>query len=470
MPDLLSLAIWMAATYGTAPLEARLETHLTSYRSMRGERFTATVISPLEWSGVVRIPAGATMEGQVRRAQGVGWGWRRERAGLELQFDGYRLADGRWYPLRAYLRRVDNAREEVSERGRIRGIVAASSPNGLVRGLWGRPSAALAARSPAGLTGLSGRVWSAYALGPVGVAGLMAARVALFRLPEPEIHLPPGAEFRIQVAELPEQAPKFEVERPAGLETPETNELRSQPAEIRRPNGEAVTDVINVAIRGSREQLAAAMLSAGWYPAEPLTKRSFARSWAAFTKNHGYATAPVSRLLYQNRDPDLVFQKSFNSIAKRHHVRLWRMGERDGEIWWVGAATHDIGIAFDASRFSLTHRVDRRIDRERQKLGNDLAFTGCAAALGWVERAEMAESSARRVTDGRISVLGLRDCEASEWARREAAGPKRAGNPVSRFGRRIVLETRDYLFRDNPYYWAVRLATRRRPLEVRSGG
>ena len=39
----------------------------------------------------------------------------------------------------------------------------------------------------------------------------------------------------------------------------------------------------------------------------------------------------------EGRLPDLVFQKSFNTLAKRHHVRLWQV-EVPGGTAWVGAA------------------------------------------------------------------------------------------------------------------------------------
>ena len=71
----------------------------------------------------------------------VGFGFVHERATLELAFHEYELADGNRYPLGAHLQFIENAREEVDSRGRIRGILAASSPQGLLRGIWYRPSA-----------------------------------------------------------------------------------------------------------------------------------------------------------------------------------------------------------------------------------------------------------------------------------------------------------------------------------------
>ncbi len=60
----------------------------------------------------------------------------------------------------------------------------------------------------------------------------------------------------------------------------------------------------------------------------------------------GYSTAPVSTLLYQDAEPTVVFQKSFNTIAKRHHIRIWRAGDFEGNEVWLGAATHDAGVGF----------------------------------------------------------------------------------------------------------------------------
>ena len=61
--------------------------------------------------------------------------------------------------------------------------------------------------------------------------------------------------------------------------------------------------------------------------------------------------SPVSALLMNERPPDLVFQKSLNTFAKRHHVRIWKLAKKyNGREVWVGAATHDIATTQQSSR------------------------------------------------------------------------------------------------------------------------
>src|SRR5262245_27182299 len=181
----------------------RLDTPLSSFATPIGTSFTGTVISHLEIDGQVIIPQGSVVRGTVRRARSVGLGLLHERATLELAFSEYQLADGNRYPLGAHLQFIENAREQVDSRGRIRGILAASSPQGLLRGIWYRPTSDFFHRSALGLTGVGGAIWTKLSLGPVGAAGIMAARYTFFRLPEPEIQLRQGTEMRLVATSVP---------------------------------------------------------------------------------------------------------------------------------------------------------------------------------------------------------------------------------------------------------------------------
>ena len=140
--------------------QVRLDIPLTSYGSPAGTAFTATVISPLEIDGQLIILQGSVVRGIVRRASAVGFGLRHETATLELAFHEYELADGTRYPIEARVEFVENAREQVDSRGRIKGVLAASSPQGLLRGIWYRPGDDFFSHSAIGLTGLGGALWS----------------------------------------------------------------------------------------------------------------------------------------------------------------------------------------------------------------------------------------------------------------------------------------------------------------------
>ncbi len=438
-------------------LNLRLTTTLTSYDSKVGSEFRAVVIAPYELNGELVLPSGTVVLGSVRRVKGIGLGIVRERASLDLTFREYELADGRRFPFRAMLRTVDNAREKVNEEGRITGILAANGPQNLVGGVWHRPSIALLTRAFIGLTGAGGRIFSAYSMGPIGGTVLFAIRCAMFRLPEPEIRFPVGTEMKLTVTELPAGSPAFASQEPAIVPTDLAEWLAKQPVEVSKPRDKPAPDLINIAILGSREDLENAFRAAGWFEAESLTPRSFSRAYTAFTKQTGYAAAPMSKLLYHGDEPDAVFQKSFNTMRKRDHIRLWR-AEAAGEELWLGAATHDIGVKFKTA-LTLTHRIHPQIDAERAKVVNDLTFAGCVEPAGYVDRAASIRTGVEAkevITDGKLAVLFLRSACRGPL---DTFSPDMPNPPNSRAGRivrRMMLEGRQYALRGNAYYWAWR--------------
>jgi hypothetical protein len=439
-------------------LNVRLSTSITSYDSREGSDFQSVVIAPYERQGRVMLPQGTIVYGTVLQSKGVGLGLKRERATLRLAFREYELPDGRRFPLRASLRTIDNARERVGPEGEIKGILAANGPHSLIHGLWHRPRLDLFPRSFIGLTGTGGKIFTKYSMGPIGAAGLFAARLAIVRLPEPEIRLPEGTELKVDVSRLADDAPSFDPAEPGTIDSTLGLQFGVQSIAVTKPGGGLAADIINVAFLGSREDLARAFGLAGWHEAERLSARSMSRTYKAYTAQQGYEAAPVSKLLYENAEPDIVFQKSLNTISKRHHIRLWRYDMGGREVW-LGAATHDVGVTFDSSAMSFTHQIHPQIDTERSKVVNDLTFTGCIAPAAYVDRPEAAiqpEHASAIVTDGRLAVIAFVDgCKAQsgEFPLNLPAPPK---SRVTRIVRRMVLEGRQYVLRGNAYYWAYR--------------
>lgn len=437
-------------------LHVRLHGPLTSYHAKAGHPFSAVVTAPAEVDGRLVIPSGTIVHGTVRRVARVGLGLVRERAALDLEFHEYELADGRRVPISARLASLENARETVTDEGRIKGILAASNPQSFVSGLWYLPKASIFHRSLMGLTGASGKIGSQFAVGPAGVAVLFGIRAVAFRMPEPEIRLPRGTEMKVLLTGLPPYAPSFPGVRQKLRSDGLSDWITGRSCAVQRPGGQPADDIVNIFFTGSREQLLNAFAAAGWTQPDALNRRSFARAYKAYASQSGYATAPVSKLLYEDREPDLVFQKSFNTLSKRHHVRIWR-AEADGQEVWLGAATEDVGITFSPGTFSFTHRIDLEVDKERDKIVHDLDYAGCAANVSYVEREAAASGGGAKeiVTDGRAAVIALRDCPAPPHARHFAL-PLPPGSAFTRAVRRTVLEARHYLLRGNAYYWAWR--------------
>ena len=441
-------------------LEVRLQNNLTSYSSPPGTGFRCVVIRPYKLNGQVVIPTGSIVFGTVLKEQRVGMGLIHERAALELAFDRYQTPAGDQYPLKATLASIDNSREQVSSKGRIKGVLAANNPGNLLNGFWARPSFGLAYRAMVGLTGASNQVWLKYSMGPAGIAGLFVVRCVILPFPEPEIQLPSGTDMKLTV-KLPAQL-KAEASLLPSLQAnnEELSEwLKGRLDRISYSNGQTAPDLINVILLGPREKVFSSFITSGWSRADRRSLLSSSHVYEAFSSMQSYATAPVSKLLYRGAEPDLVFEKSLNTVTQRHHIRLWNAGNFRGTEVWLGAATHDTGIKFRFSSTVLTHAIDRNIDAEREKVSTDLTFTGCSAAassLGLPARF-LAHQDEKIITDGQATVLEAQPC-VNEAGFDTAVKPP--GTRFTRLARRVVLEAREYMVRDNTYYWAYQFIRR----------
>jgi hypothetical protein len=158
-------------------------------------------------------------------------------------------------------------------------------------------------------------------------------------------------------------------------------------------------------------------------------------------------------LLLDGKKPAFVFEKTLNTINKRHHLRLWQIEQNwNGHPVWTAAATHDIGLGLSSHK-TLIHRIDPDIDREREKVSDDLRFAGCATTPEMIERPHVPRitlnaTGGRMVTDGRAAVLRLGDCFPSD-ERVPAKHASHTGNPVYRGVRQFDLILRNSLLRDN---------------------
>lgn len=456
------LALYIGTAAASVPwqdVQLRLLSPLTSY-SQSGTSFTAKLIGPLVRDGYEILPSGTIVRGSVIKALAVGLGIRRERASISLEFQGgCDLPWGETVPCDVRLLSIDNARESVAKDNVIRGILAANHPYSWLNGVWYKPVPALLQRSAVGLTGAAGMVYTHMLPSPTGAAIIIASRLIFLRMPDPEIELPPGTELTARIS-LAGGAVHSEVPVLASAVWAHDviTSLREAPVEVTRPDRSPEADIINLAFAGSRSELEAAFEAAGWWTAESVNAKTLTRTYTAFASMKAYPRAPVSTLHYQGRPPDLVFQKSFNSVAKRHHIRIWKT-DIQGETVWLGAATHDTAIVFDRNRMSITHKIDPQIDRERSQIVNDLAENGCVAGLQTIDRPGRSRNlvdGAHVITDGALVGLALRQCDSRDRLLGSVERPKKG--PLTLATRRAILETRQYLLRGNVYYLGYRAA------------
>jgi hypothetical protein len=171
------------------------------------------------------------------------------------------------------------------------------------------------------------------------------------------------------------------------------------------------SDVVNLVLVGSRQQMERAFQASGWSQAQKKSPIALFRMYHALTKRHGYANAPMNTLTLNGVPSAFVYQKSLNTVQKRHHVRWWQYPGRT-DIW-LGAAAEDVGFRFKLAHW--THSTDPNIDSERGKVVNDLAFSGCVEAAGLASRSSTAlaqspEAEYPPLTDGQIAVVRFNDC------------------------------------------------------------
>jgi len=144
----------------------------------------------------------------------------------------------------------------------------------------------------------------------------------------------------------------------------------------------------------------------------------------ALAKRIGYKAAPMNALTLNGMPSDFVYQKSLNTVQKRHHIRLWQDPQR--AHLWRGAAAEDIACRFELAHW--THSTAPNIDRERTKVVDDLAFTRCLDAAALMKRDSpdlLQDPKAKRliVTDADIAVVRLNHCTNPEIM------PSVVGNP-----------------------------------------
>jgi hypothetical protein len=219
------------------------------------------------------------------------------------------------------------------------------------------------------------------------------------------------------------------------------------------------SDLINVMFVGSRDDLATAFEAAGWVEPQQATLRAKVRSIRAVGEGHGDSTAPMSDLLVQDQKADMSWQKSFNDVSKRHHIRIWKQPATwNGREVWIGAATHDIDFAFWRPGSPLTHKIAENVDDERDKVVNDLLFTSCTSLLDTPERSDIPAFTRNATgdpmrTDSRLAILQVNSCAApASTLQFDNAALPLHGTKLQRFARREILSLRSDVVRENIYW------------------
>lgn len=373
-------------------LQIRIKSKIGTKVSQVNDPVEAQVIAPVMAGDVYAIPAGASVRGVVEQVQPSSGD---QRALLILRFTGVDVA-GAPVGIDARVTAVDNAREKVDDQGHINGILVSDTATGKVDSAVAK----------------LGERFGGFASVLSNATKTVGQRV------DQEITYDAGVEMTLQLT------------GPATLETPggpgpigNLKPVADRAALAALAAGEPFqtvakkppknSDLTNLMLVGEKEQVERTFGEAGWHGASSLNPLAKVETAEAVVEDKGYDEAPVSLLLLEGRPPDLVFEKLNNTFAHRHHLRVWlRPDKFDGHAVWVVAATHDMGINFSEANRTFIHRVDSSIDREREKVANDLVLTGRVSSMILVDRSAIPQHAQNAtgdnlVTDGKIAVLVL---------------------------------------------------------------
>jgi len=432
--------VWHAAPPGT-PVHVRLTKSVGSFASRNHSAIEAVLIAPVKAGGEIILPSGSILSGEVKSVRRVGLGLIHETASLQLNFEEIKIPDGEQFPLETRLAAVDNGREYVTPVGSIREMRSTASVGN---------RAAFYIRRLAML-----EVHAQFAV--------WAAKAVIAQLPEPEIYLPAGTELTLTLT-APVLAPAMTnpIEGPPQFTNSERDSLRpvmdDLPERTSAKLEDRPSDPINVVFLGSREEISAAFQAAGWMEARKGSVHSNLASAWALVRNERYNDAPMSSLRLNDAPADMSWEKGFNDVAKRHHIRLWRQPEMwEGQEIWVGAATRDIDFTYLRKGAWMTHKIAQQIDRERDKVADDVAFAGCADTVDWWDRprfpAQLTNATGDPIeTDGRLAVIRLNECSAPQTIAGDSDPLPVHGKMWQRFLRRQIMCARNELIRANVYW------------------
>jgi LssY C-terminus len=377
-------------------LSLRFDTPVYSDRSRTGDPVEATVTYPLCKTGEniacengeLLIAPGTKVNGTVLFAQKAPNKYTRPR--LVLDFSNILHDKDRLSPLYAHVLHVDNARETVLN-NEILGIVQPHASRKLSLAFM-----ALGSANP-----LAG-----YAIKSVQtVYGLSLRR---------EIVYPAGTDVQVQIVRysILKQKESWPGWKQLAVDPQLQHLVRNAPMRTTATN-QVPSDPTNLMFIGSEKEVVSAFSEAGWIQASDLNVKSALKTATATLRQSGYSEAPMSTLLLQGKPPGIVFQKSLNTFAKRHHLRIWQLKPTyKGRALWVAAATHDIATSNERGSTKWSHRIDPHIDRERDWVMSDLLFIGSATSYADVARPDALTKLGNAtgddiLTDGKMSVVEL---------------------------------------------------------------
>ena len=175
----------------------------------------------------------------------------------------------------------------------------------------------------------------------------------------------------------------FTARRVASLPGVDDRLFSKIPRRISDPAGNP-GDMVNFLIIGSQTAMEKVFNAAGWVHVDTDVKETILRGLLESISKESYLTMPMSPLYLFGRRQDYGWARAepISVVASRNHLRIWKAPfELNGQMLWVGAATHDVGFERDQRNNGITHKIDPHVDLERDYLEKTLASTGLVAAV-----------------------------------------------------------------------------------------
>ncbi len=401
------------------------------------------LIESPECDGDRLFAEGTVVEGKIKAVHKVGMGFRHETASLQIEFDRILPENSDPIEMNSRVLEVENAREKVKD-GVIHGIRGTNSPEDR----------------------LSSRLEYLVMKYPEHSLWMFSAyRVIFPNFPEPEIYFPRGTDLLVELT-TPFAATNGYVAAPSNDEFDLSDSdsldemIVSVPHRTVTPKGRNA-DIVNLAFVGSRDQINDAFEAAGWKTGDAMCRRTAMHEIHAFLMVDNYPHGPMSKQLLNGKVADSTWEKGLDSLAKRHHLRIWSTTDAvEGQSLWLSAATREIGASMSLRQRQFIHHVDPDIDSERAMVVRDLTLAGCVDAVHIAPRPGMQHSVENATgdelsTDAAIAVVKLKNCENPIFDNESDASDiaTRPPTKLARYLRTEVLSARD-LWRENVVYGA----------------
>jgi hypothetical protein len=143
-------------------------------------------------------------------------------------------------------------------------------------------------------------------------------------------------------------------------------------------------DMVNFLILGSEAAMQRVFTTAGWVKVDADVKDTVLHGLIESLSKESYLTMPMSQLYLFGRPQDYgwAHAEPISVVRSRNHLRIWKASfQVNGQMLWVGAATHDIGFERDQRNNGITHKIDPDIDLERDYVEKTLSSTGLVAEI-----------------------------------------------------------------------------------------